>query len=73
MSEEQKYYTVIIDALIPAKLTYNILAESPESALELAKTKHPTQPPQFNFSQIRRLVGKVYDMGTVMLRHTRHF
>jgi hypothetical protein len=37
----KKYYDVKVEAMIPATLTYRVLAETPEQAAELYKFQQP--------------------------------
>lgn len=61
------YYDVKVECMIPATLTYRVLAETPEQAAEMIKGMSP-------IGVKHRLVGKkdiklsVYDAGSTMLR-----
>jgi hypothetical protein len=39
--KQKKYYDVFVTAMIPATLTYRVLAETPEQAAELYKNQQP--------------------------------
>ena len=64
------YYDVKIESLLPATLTYRILAETPEQAADLIKGRSPN-------SVAHKLIGRkeialrVYDAGSSMLRYMR--
>jgi hypothetical protein len=73
MSEKLKYYTVEIEALVPAKIKYQVLAESPEQASEKIQGLAPSGPPQLQLSGLRRIAVRVYDYGTVMMRFMKRF
>lgn len=68
---ELKYYDVKVEATLPATLTYKILAESPEQAVELMKSRQPN-------AVKHRLIGKkefkimVYDSGSNMIRFIKN-
>lgn len=61
------YYDVKIESMIPATLTFRVLAEDAQTAADMAKGMNPTG---VNY----RLVGRrdkklsVYDAGSTMLR-----
>lgn len=61
------YYDVKVECMIPATLTYRVLAETPEQAAEMIRGMSP-------IGVRHRLVGKkdiklsVYDAGSTMLR-----
>lgn len=65
--KEKKYYDVKVEAMIPATLTFRVLAEDPQQAAELIRGASPR-------SVQHRLVGRkdlklsVYDAGSTMLR-----
>jgi hypothetical protein len=70
--KEKKYFEVRVTALLPATLTYRILAESAEQAAEMVKRVSPN-------SVKHSLIGKkdlklmVYDAGSVILRFLKNF
>lgn len=61
------YYDVKVECMIPATITFRILAEDPEEAADLIRGAAP-------ISVVHRLVGRkdhklsVYDAGSTMLR-----
>lgn len=69
--KEKKYFEVRVTAMLPATLTYRVLAESPEQAAELIKRVSPN-------SVKHSLIGKrdlklmVYDAGSVILRFIKN-
>ena len=71
--KKQEYYDVVVETLMPVHLYYNILAYSPEEAIEKTKYIQPSRPPKNIMSQMRRLCVKVYDSGTTWLRTTKRF
>lgn len=72
---EKEYYTVKIEALIPAELEYKVLASSPEEALEEAfKNKSKFyQAPKFNFLALRPRTCKVSKFKSLILEFIRRF
>lgn len=66
-ADEKKYYDVKVEVMLPATLTYRILAGNPEEALQLSKKAQPN-------AVRHRLVGKkdlkamVYDAGSSIIR-----
>lgn len=68
---ELKYYDVKIEAMLPATLTYKVLAESPQQAADLIKNKQPN-------SVKHRLIGRreqkltVYDSGSTLIRFVKN-
>lgn len=61
------YYDVKVECMLPATVTYRVLAETPEQAAEMIKGMSPV-------GVKHRLIGKkdiklsVYDAGSTMLR-----
>lgn len=61
------YYDVKVECMLPATLTFRVLAEDPQQAVELIKGASPT-------GVKHRLIGRkdiklsVYDAGSTMLR-----
>ena len=61
------YYDVKIECMIPATLTYRILAEDAHQALALIKGKSPNSV-QHKLIGRKELVAKVYNSGSAMLQ-----
>lgn len=65
--KEKHYYDVKVECMLPATLTFRVLAEEPEQALDLIRGMSPT-------SVKHRLLGRkdtkvsVYEAGTSMLK-----
>jgi hypothetical protein len=71
---ERQHYRVELDTLVPAVLTYKVLAETPEEALAMAlKLRGPSSPPSINISKARRLKAKVFRFGTVQIDLVKNF
>lgn len=64
---EKHYYDVKVECMLPATLTYRILAENPQQAADMIKGRQPN-------SVQHRLIGRkeiklsVFDAGSVMIR-----
>ena len=63
----QQYYDVKVECMLPAVLTYRILAESPQQAAELIKGKSPTGV-KHQLVGRKELMLKVYDASGCMIR-----
>lgn len=61
------YYDVRVDCMLPATLTYKVLAETPEQAAELIKNMQPVVV-KHKLSGRKELLLKVYLSGTSMLK-----
>ena len=67
----KKYYDVKVEVMLPATLTYRVLAEDADEAARLIKTTVPT-------GIKHRLIGRrelklmVYDAGSTILRLLRN-
>lgn len=61
------YYDVKVECMLPATLTYRVLAESPEQASELIKGKAPNSVVH-KLSGRKELSLKVYEAGSSMMR-----
>lgn len=58
--------------MLPATITYRVLAESPEEALDLIKKKDPTSV-RYILNKKRDLKALVYDAGTTLMRFTKSY
>ena len=67
MENNKKYFDIKIESLLPATLTYRVLAENPEEASQLIKTISPNS---ISYKLIGRkdLNIKVYDAGCSIIR-----
>lgn len=69
--KEKKYYDVRIECMLPATLTYRVLAETPEQAADLIKNMSP-------IGVKHKLIGRkelkltVLDAGSTMIRFIRN-
>jgi hypothetical protein len=69
--KDKKYFDVKVECLLPATLTYRVLAEDEVQAVALIKNINPN-------TIKHRLVGRkeikisVYDAGSNLLRFVRH-
>jgi hypothetical protein len=67
----KQYYDVKIECMLPATITYRVLAEDPQQAAELIKGMSP-------IGVKHRLIGRkelkltVYDAGSTMIRWMRN-
>jgi len=65
------YYDVKVEVMLPAILTYRVLAEDPEKAAAMIKGMHPT-------SIKHRLIGRkelkliVYEAGCTVIKYMRN-
>lgn len=61
------YFDVKVECMIPATLTYRVLAEDPTQAAELIKGKQPNSV-QHKLIGRKELVLRVYDASSTMMR-----
>jgi hypothetical protein len=66
----KQYYDVRVECMLPATLTYRILAEDASQALELIKGKSPNSV-QHKLIGRRELVAKVFNAGGNLLQHMK--
>ncbi len=64
---EKKYYEVKVECTLPATVTYRILAETPEQALDLIKGKSPNGV-KHRLAGRRDIKVMVYDSGSTIVR-----
>ena len=70
----ETYYTIEIDAFVPATLKYKILAESPEAALLKLNLSTPLlENPRYKFAAMKRIVARIYTHGTAILKYSKKF
>lgn len=70
---EKHYYSVSLEALVPTTLTYRVLAETPEQALELIKNAPLATAPKLQLARLRKLKASVYLSGTSIIKLTKSF
>ncbi len=68
----KKYYDVKLEAMAPITVTYRVLAESPEAALELINRSPPTHV-RHVLNKKRNLKAVVYDAGSTLIRFTKAY
>jgi len=71
--KEKRYYTIELEAMVPATIRYRILAETPEEALDLLDKTPPLERPRTRLPGMRKQVAKVYLWGTNMLQYLKRF
>jgi len=64
-------YDVKVDALLPATLTYKVLAESPEQAVDLLQGKQPVSV-QYKLAGRKEFKAKVYEAGCLIVKYARN-
>jgi hypothetical protein len=68
---EKKYYDVKVEATLPATLTYRVLAETPEQAIQLTKNMSPTGV-KYKLAGKKNLKATVYTAGTMMVQFVKN-
>lgn len=69
------YYTVKIEALVPATLVYKVWAKDAEEALRLA-IQHPgrmSEPPKLQLNRWRKIGATVVKWGQTLLELSKKF
>lgn len=64
------YYDVKIECMLPATLTYRVLAETPEQAAELIKNLQPIAV-KHKLTGRKQLKLTVYNAGTTLIKFFR--
>lgn len=67
----KQYYTVKIEATAPVFLTYKILAEDEEQALEMIKSSTPVDV-KTDHSRVKKHKATVYLSGTTLVKLTKN-
>lgn len=74
---QKQYYTVELTGQAPVTLTYRILADDEEQALQEVErniTSIPfSKPPKVLFAQFRKKQGRVFKFGTTLIDYIRNF
>ncbi len=65
------YYDVKVECFLPATVTYKVLAENPEQAIELSKKMSPNAVHHKLIGR-RELKVTVYDAGSTMIRFIKN-
>lgn len=68
---QSKYYSIKLETLLPATLTYKVLAKSPEEALEKARKGSP-QNVQYKLAGKKDLKAMVYDIGSSIVKLVKY-
>ena len=66
-ADEKKYFDVKVEAMLPATLTYRILASNAEEALQLSKKAQPTGI-RHRLAGKKDLKATIYDAGSSIIR-----
>lgn len=64
---QPQYYTVKIETMVPATLTFKVLAESPEDAATKARKASPSNV-QYRLGGRKDLKATIYDFGSSMIK-----
>lgn len=67
------YYTIELEAMIPAKLKYKVLANSAEEALQGILKSQPFQQPRLNFAGMKKVSAQIFNYGTRILKYSKKF
>lgn len=62
-----KQYTIKLETYVPATLTYNVMASSPEEAMEVAKKTPPAQV-SYKLPLKRDIKTVVYEIGSALIK-----
>lgn len=68
---KKELYEVKLEAMVPAVITYVILADSPEEAIKLIK-KHAPNNISYKLNNKKDIKYMVYNAGTVLLRFIKN-
>ena len=63
----KQYFDVRVETMLPATLTYRILAEDAEQAINLIKGKHPTKI-KYSLNNKRDIKVIVYEAGCSIIK-----
>lgn len=68
--KQKEYFTVELDAMVPATLRFKVLAESPEEALKvfLREGNLMEKPHIKTIHKMKKIYARVYNFGTNLLR-----
>lgn len=69
---EKKYFKVVVECNLPATVTYKVLAESPEKALEMIKNQSPIAV-KYHLPKKMNLKATIYDFGTTIIKLIKKF
>jgi hypothetical protein len=67
---EKKYFDVKVEVMLPATLTYRVLAETPEQAFELIKNQSPVSV-KHKLAGRKEIKATVLDAGSVLVRFVK--
>ena len=77
MEETKRYYLIKLEVIAPITLTYRVLAENPEEALEIVikkpNTTLQTSQPKFKFALMKKIKASIYLAGTSMIEFVKNF
>lgn len=68
---EKIYYDVKLEVMVPGTVTYRILAESPEQAIQLIKYQQPRQI-QYRINAKKIIKTLVYKAASVLLLFSKN-
>ena len=73
MTSKMETYKVVLEVMAPVELTYKVMAESPEEAIEKIKSMSPVERPKPILSKSKRIAVKVYKWFFVNLLYSKRF
>lgn len=73
--DEKEYFTVKVEGLVPATLTYKVYAASPEEAVDIVKSGRATiyEAPKLKLGAVRFIKATAYTAGTTIIRWVKNF
>ena len=71
MEKVKKYFDVRVECMLPATITYRVLAEDAEQAATLLKNASPSHV-KYKLNGRKELKLMVYDSGSTMIRFIKN-
>ena len=68
---QKVYYNIVIETLLPATITYKVLAETPEQAVDLIKNIPPTTV-KYKLHGRREFKLTVYEYGRCIIKYMKN-
>lgn len=77
MADQKQYYTIKVEALVPAEVVYKVLASNPQEALQMIEkpdgVKFIQPPVRYVLARLRKLGAKLYNYGTLNMLATKKY
>jgi hypothetical protein len=73
--KEKKQYTVVVEGIVPVRLTLDVIAEDEKEALKISEqgSAKLRQPPEFSMPKLRKIKTTVKEFPSSLIKLVKNF